>query len=370
MLLDKIKELLAEQPNIKAKEIAKRIGFDKKEVNAILYKHKESFFQNKEYCWCLNPSLVVTIDMFSGWVSSISFEEKLKGSASPLSSDCKKVIIEFPEDCQLLLETIVKLLAFCNQMTYKKKNVTLDFKNNLLLGYLSRVGFFDYLSSKVSILPERPSISKADTFRENSDKLMELRTIDVSNLDTSIPIHLKNSFVSHTSAQHSQSAFTVISELFSNVCDHSDSATPGLAALQMYASGPSGPHIQTIISDNGKGIIGTLRPVLATEDCYASLQEQFSPPSDENNALLIKWMFANGRISRSLEEGRGLGLKRSGDIAAKFNATISIRQENFEVTLIYRDGIMQDHKTSTGLATLYGTHICFDFLLTNLSSSR
>jgi hypothetical protein len=99
---------------------------------------------------------------------------------------------------------------------------------------------------------------------------------------------LKQSFVSLVGKnEYSQPAFTVISELFGNVRDHSKSEILGFAALQLYKG--KRPHIQTVVSDSGRGIIGTLRPIL--ESKYPKLARKFPLSNPEADALLLKEVF-------------------------------------------------------------------------------
>ena len=83
-----------------------------------------------------------------------------------------------------------------------------------------------------------------------------------------------------------------------------------------------------------------------------------------SDVLLVLEVFKKGRISQyGSDDGRGLGLKRSSDVAAKFNANISIRQENFELRLIYLEGKFSKYLYKLNMPVIKGTHICFDFLL-------
>jgi hypothetical protein len=75
-----------------------------------------------------------------------------------------------------------------------------------------------------------------------------------------------------------------------------------------------------------------------------------------------------GGFSRSDDDGRGLGLKRSAGLAEKFRAKISLRQETFELRINYVDGKVQ-FTHSLNLTKISGTHICFDFLLDGIDKS-
>lgn len=51
------------------------------------------------------------------------------------------------------------------------------------------------------------------------------------------------------------------------------------------------------------------------------------------------------------------------DVAANFNATVTVRQKNFELTMVYRDSQFNRSHRRTDMPTILGTHICFDFLI-------
>ncbi|MFZ2302286.1 MAG: ATP-binding protein [Gallionella sp.] len=225
------------------------------------------------------------------------------------------------------------------------------------------LGFFDHLDKDVTVLPNRPQTSAASAYKGNSEKLVEFGAIDPVSPDESIPKQLKESFVSLAGSNiYSQPAFTVLSELFGNVRDHSKSPIPGFVALQFYKKHGRHPaHIQTVISDSGKGIIGTLLPVLAKK--YPELLKEITKSDSPPEKLLLQKIFTQGEISQIDEEGRGLGLKRSIDAASEFGANIFVRQENCEAKFFYRNGKLKDFRFEENMPRILGTHICFDFLL-------
>ena len=63
-----------------------------------------------------------------------------------------------------------------------------------------------------------------------------------------------------TDSKYEAAASTVFGELIGNISEHSEYQLEGFAALQKYGGKRS--HIQTVISDGGKGISATLRPSL------------------------------------------------------------------------------------------------------------
>ena len=77
-----------------------------------------------------------------------------------------------------------------------------------------------------------------------------------------------------------QSPRHVLSELLQNVEEHSGAATPGFAGLQFYKKTN---HIQTVISDSGLGIVGTLMPVLSQR--YPELAMKIGTLLDDNRKI-------------------------------------------------------------------------------------
>lgn len=361
MMLTKIKNLLLKTPGVKAREIAKRLNLDRAKVSSLLHHHVEDFQQDSDYCWsCVNQQII--IEFPKGWVGCKEFEIALSKAGSVLESKATHIKFLIPESGYLLLEAIARLMALSNQLVMANKNVTIDFTQQYeTLKYVNRLGFFDYLDKKVEVLPNRPKTSTAKTYKENSDNLVELGEINPKNLDKSIPARFKDVFVKHAGEIYEQTAFTVISESYGNVRDHSESPIPGFIGLQFYRN-TSKPHIQTVISDSGKGILGTLKPIL--EEKYPEIANELYESELNSDVLLLKKVFTQGEITQKTEEeGRGLGLKSTTNAASKFNATIYVRQENCEVKFFYRHGKLSTFQHQFDMPTILGTHICFDFQL-------
>lgn len=359
-MLHKIKKLLELTPGLKAKEIAKNLGLDRHDINSFLHHNLEHFQKDANFCWYLsNQELTITFDQ-NTWVNCSQFEQALANSESPLESSYKSIVFVIPTGCNLLLESIARLMALSNQLVLDGKEVTINFRQSKTFTYVDRIGFFDHLNLAVHVLPERPKTSSAKRYNRNSDSLVELGIIDPKNLDESLPARLKEVFVGHAGSRYEQTAFTVISELLGNVRDHSLSPIPGFVGLQFYKNSPS-PHIQTVISDSGKGILGTLKPILDKK--YPDLAREIDDSKLDSDIFLLKKVLTQGQISQSEDEGHGLGLKRSSDAASKFNANISIRQERCELKLLFRQGKRTKFESKVGMPLIRGTHICFDFEL-------
>jgi len=353
-MLGKIKKLLKLEPNLKAREIARKLGFDRSEVSSLMHKNKNTIFcQNDEYEWSLVPD-ETEIVFDDHWVNCSSFEETL--SKADLYSS-QKIKFIFPANCKFLLECITRFLALCNQLNADQKEVTIDLSQNSdSSGYWNRVGFFDYLSEEVSVLPERPKSSTAKSRKGKSKNLVEFGAIDPKHDDRELVNQLADTFVALSSDSYQDPAFTIFSELIRNVKEHSESRLLGFAALQKYEGySGKGPHIQTVISDSGVGIAATLRPIL---------KRHYPKLSHLSDIELVKKAMSEGQISKhgsSAESGHGMGFKSSKEKAVKFNARYSVRQSNFSLEFHFKNGKLQPIIEQTDLAIISGTHICFDF---------
>lgn len=359
MMLAQIQALLEQKPGQKAKEIAAQLRKDKREINQILYAHDDVFVRDPDnHTWKLAE---LRIDLGSHcWLNAESFEKALLKAGSPLDSVSCRVTFVVGKECKILLEAMARLLAICNQLVDSDKAVSIDFTaSRSTLTYLNRAGFFDLLRSSVRILPNRPLVSAAVAYEGNNEALVELREIHHLHPDDNIPDLLGKSFVSCAGDQYDVAAHTVISELFGNVKEHSGATSAGFAGLQYYPGGKR-RHIQTVISDGGRGIAGTLMPIL--EGKYPKVAKKIAKSKLDHRIALLQEIFSKGGISQVNESGRGLGLKGSGTFAQKYNAVISVRQEDFELKIKYEGEDIQ-FVHCLGLATIAGTHICFDFLL-------
>ncbi|MHA7212272.1 hypothetical protein ACX83E_00250 [Burkholderia pseudomallei] len=355
----KIEAILDRKPGQKAKAIAAELRTDKTEVSRLLHAHKDIFVQDPEaFTWSL---AALRVDLGNhGWLGAEGFENALLTAGSPRDSTSTRVTFVVGEKCKILLEALARLLAISNQLASSGKVVSLDFSTSRsTLTYLNRIGFIDLLHNDVKILPKRPRVSAATAYEGNNDAVVELRAIDHEHPDDDIPSLLRKSFVACAGDQYNVAVHTVITELFGNVTEHSGATSAGFAGLQYYAGGKR-RHIQTVISDGGRGIVGTLMPIL--ERRYPPLARKIAESSMDSRVVLLQEVFSEGGISQVDASGRGLGLKRSGQCAHKYNALVSVRQETFELKIEHvGDEIRFSHRL--GLASIAGTHICFDFLL-------
>jgi hypothetical protein len=363
----KIIDLLTETPGLKGKEIAKKLrddknlSVDKKAVNSFLYHDKSGIFIERKNEWFLiDDTAVIQFDK-TGWITTADFESLLSEGGNIWSESIKTVKFNFC-DCSLLLGAIARLLALVNQLGSLGKQVTLDFtKCTQSFSYLCRVGLFEIINETVTVFPD---IQDYSCHYGKNTKVMEFVSIPSKTEQTDLPAKLKKSFIELAGEQYSNAAFGFIAEFVNNIIEHSQTPIPGVAALQVYGKGKNRTKVQTIFSDSGKGIIGTLRPVLAER--YPELHDKYPKDMDGSDIHLLKEVLQFGGVSGANDlnySGRGLGLKLSAKQAAKFDATICVRQDSFELTLKYIDGKLNDYSYCTDLTKLLGTHICFDFYL-------
>ncbi|WP_123035832.1 ATP-binding protein [Haliea alexandrii] len=351
--------ILTRTPGLKAKEIAKRLGVTRKEVNTFLHQNTDRYVKDDDYCWSSIGANEIEITLPGKWLTADDFESRLLRADDMDSSPGSLVRVVFTNRCKPMIDCTARLLSLANQCAHQGREVELDFSAaDSTFTYLDRAGFFDNLAPDVVVLPERPSESAAVRHRGNSDTLVEFGCVDPDIENDELINQLTEKFVARTTSDYLTAAYTVFSELIKNVAEHSETPIPGFAGLQRYQGNRE--HIQTVISDSGIGIASTLRPSL--REHYPHLFTQFGQSSLESDMGLVAEVMSKGEISRS-GGANGLGFKSSREQAVKFNVLFSVRQENFCLKLLYENGALVDIKRETGLRKLLGTHICFDFFL-------
>lgn len=357
----KIVDILAANPGMKGRDIARKLGVEKKTVNSLLYNDDSGLFFVKENGWYLNSKDVVIKLNKEGWLTTKDFESLLCESCDLWGNSVESIKFEF-NGCAILLGAIARILSLVNQLAIEGKRVTLDFTEcTQSFTYLCRVGLFETLDDSVEVIPELQDYS---CHYGQSNKVMEFVSIESKTQQTDLPSKLKKSFIDLAGQQHANSAFAFISEFINNIIEHSHTPIPGVAALQVYGRGNSRKKVQTVFSDSGRGIVGTLRPVL--DQRYPKLAEKYSQNKPYSDIFLLKEVLVRGGISGANDpeySGRGLGLKVGAKQAAKFDATVRVRQETYELVLRYRNGVLDSDEFRTNLMKMNGTHICFDFFL-------
>ena len=368
-MLSEIKQILSATPGLKGREIAKKlIGVDRKSVNSFLSKNLDTFYQDKSYCWYLREQQRYELLLPSNkWINQYDFERALQKSCDPFEPNIVEVMVKIPEKCSLMLISISRLLALLNQLALTKKQVSVDLTNCASTqSFLDRAGFFELLDESISVLPSRPttSNSRAAKYKDGSETLVEFGEVTPNSTKDqlrSLIVQLGKRFVSHTSDTYHQVIMTVFGEMIQNVKEHSSSEISGFAALQKYSPPNSAMHIQTVISDSGKGVVDTLRETLSTN--HPNLAKKYTDNGTESDIALVEHVFSKGEVSRKSEEGRGLGFKSSREHASKQSAILIIRQKHFSIELTYKSGKLIDTNVLRDLAPIQGTHLCFDFII-------
>jgi len=360
-MIVEIQQILVKSPGLKGREIARKLGLEKKKVNSFLDKNRDTFNQDEDYCWFNidNDSIVIEFD--PSWIDSYLFEQTLLPYPDLFSIHEKSIKFVIPKGCKLLLISIAKFLSLVNQLSARGIDVVIDLsdcKNTRT--YFSRTGFFEHLDECITVVPDRPSESLAELYKGNSDSLVEFGTIDPNDKNKPLIIELGKAFVKQSDDCYSTAALTVFSEMIGNVSEHSEADIDGFAALQYYSPPHKANHIQTVISDSGLGVTNTLRSSL--EENYPLLYSKYGYADTESDIGLVTEVFTKGNISR-YGGARGLGFKSSREQATKFDANLSIRQDEFSIELIYRNGQFIDSKVERNLSRIHGTHICFDFIV-------
>jgi hypothetical protein len=290
------------------------------------------------------------------WTDASVFENALR-RFSGLHEKSGGVTIRIPKNCKVMVDAAVRILSLVNQLDNTGRPVTLVFEEGEAgaMGYLNRIGFFDHLAFNILTIPERPVVSGAVLFAGNNPGVVELATINLSNRDESLPTRLADSLEVASGLRRDreklgQTGFTVFAELIGNIFEHSSTQLSGFAGLQVYSKGG---RARVVVSDSGVGILEHLRPTLKSK--------KLATLSDTN---LIVEMFRQG-IS-SLGADRGCGLKRSAEAAIKYSADLDVRLPTCSVRLVpSTDGYHPNMAYClSGLPLIWGTHICFDFLLT------
>ena len=368
-MINEIKQVLKETPGLKGREIAKKLDKDRKEVNSYLSRHNDGLYQDKnDFKWYLRAINTVEWHLgCSSWLTCEGFEQSYSEIGNLIDSEESNIMVRLPEGFRVLLIAGARLISLINYLNYLGKNVTLDFELcKGSMGYLDRLGFFDHIHSDIEILPNRPTTSRAKRYKGNSYNLVEIGDIDLNSFNDELPEELTAAFTNHTGESYYMAAFTVFSELIGNVQEHSETSIPGFAALQFYEGKNShDSHIQTVISDHGLGLSNTLKENLHKH--YPKLASTMDLDCVASDLKLITKALTDGKLSRFGHnpdgEARGLGLKRSQDYALKYNAEITVRQENLMVKLFFGDGKLIRSNHRTDLEFLAGTHVCFDFIL-------
>ena len=292
------------------------------------------------------------------WVDASKLEGAIRVAGHPHDPGVYETLIRFPIGCKLMIDAAIRLLSLVNQLAFATRRVRLDFEEGETgtMGYLNRVGFFDYLDPSVDVTPARPAYSGAELYRSGNTGLVEIAQINKDVRDKTLPARLTKALMRSCgrradAAELEGAAWTIFAELIDNIFSHSQSPLDGYAALQSYQRGE---RLTVAVSDSGVGIMETLRP---------SLQNEFPRLTTLSDVELLVEVFRQG-LSRHGTD-RGCGLKGSAAKAMKFRADLDVRLPNQRVLLSPARGAYQANTAHCyeQLPLIWGTHIGFVFNL-------
>lgn len=292
------------------------------------------------------------------WINASRFERALRNSCGPHDPNTFEVTFEFPSGCKIMVDAAIRVLSLVNQLASTTRRVHLNFEEGEAgtMGYLNRMGFFDYLADGVEVLPSRPFYSAAELHHGGNAALLEIARISKDARDEQLPTRLTEVLMQscHARADASElrgAAWTIFAELIDNIFSHSRTELDGYAALQVYSRRD---RLSVAVSDSGLGIMETLRPALSAE---------FSNMVGLSDTELLIEVFRQG-LSRHGRD-RGCGLKGSAAKAIKFNATLDVRLPTQRVLLTPARGAYEANTADCyeGLPLVWGTHIAFGFRL-------
>jgi len=222
------------------------------------------------------------------------------------------------------------------------------------------MGFFEHLAREVDVRPERPIISGAMIYGGGNRELVEIHEVppgdqqSIRDLPLLLAGSLKQSLRDQPDADTIQNHLaTVLSEVLDNVYQHSDTRLSGFVALQPYKNA-SQPKVMLAISDCGLGIPRTLRE--AQPNTFQSMTE---------TEIIVK-VFQEGLSRFGAGSGRGGGLHRCAAIALRYGADLYVRVPMAIVRLVPGREGYQENKAycHDNAPLLWGTHLCFEFQLT------
>ena len=124
-LQDLIFNVLSKHPNLTGREIAKKLGIERREVNSFLDKNRGAFHQDENYKW-ENKEQNIVIIFPSGWINAEKYELILKGYSNLFNA--KNIVkFVFEPETKFLLESIARFLALSNQLFNHGVRVVIDF---------------------------------------------------------------------------------------------------------------------------------------------------------------------------------------------------------------------------------------------------
>jgi hypothetical protein len=301
-----------------------------------------------------------TILLPSSWVNALALDYSLASQSFVHGCSAFDIELVFPVGCKIMVDAGTRLLSLVNQAAHCSKRIRVNFEEGAsgTMGYLDRMGFFDYLDSNISVLPSRPTTNFFTNHRQHR-ALVEFARILPSVKDDNLPGQLAqrvarggNLMSEERAKKLEYAAWHVFAELIQNIHRHAEAAIDGYAAMQIYNNPRRGRRAIVSVSDSGKGMFTTLRAALANRDA------RIAALTDAD--LLLK-MVTEG-VSRFGAEN-GCGICSSAQKALAFDAQLDFRLYDSGLTLIPTAGQFALAQHRVQQSPIWGTHIAFDFRL-------
>lgn len=299
------------------------------------------------------------VDLPPYWVFSEQLESLLI-RWNPHGSQQSSYEITIPAACKLPIQTALILVSLINQLVNCGVRVVLEFESTQgAYGYLSRMAFFECLESTVEVLPKRPSVSGAMKYGGGNPEIVEIHEVPLgrSSEANRLPVLLSHSLREVLEGRHDAQTIevhvgTVLTEVLDNIYQHSQTPLPGLVALQPYKRASK---VILAVSDSGHGISTTLR------DAAKGKLERMT-----ESEIIVK-VFQEGLSRFGPHTGRGSGLVRCAQIALRYGAELNVRVPTSVVRLVPANGTYGQNTAvcQDGAPLVWGTHLCFEFQLTN-----
>jgi len=212
----------------------------------------------------------------SGWYDAGQLDGRLSQS---IRFD-QGLAVHFGQETKLTIAACVRLLTYADAFVSRGLPVELhDLANWGLGSYLDRIGVFDQLGPQVSLMGLAPG-GLAQSRRGQSHGLEEIVRVAPSGpMDKGVVARLAGKLAACATPDLREAlenaAFLYFGELIDNVRNHSQSVTPGYAALQVYTPRTGSRRmVEVVVADAGAGILGTLRPVLLARSPLGQLDDQ------------------------------------------------------------------------------------------------
>jgi hypothetical protein len=299
------------------------------------------------------------VQLVGNWLDASDVDAAVGRAGHSFVADAEGTVITIPVGCNLLIDGAIRLLAYANQFSGRGIAIQLVFQDGLAgtMGYLDRMGFFDQLAPGVEVWPDRPAVSGAVVYQGWNDGLVEIGAINEEGDRYALLDKLVDALRTTCGGRPDFDSFeaamaTILSELVDNVYEHGGTGVTGYAALQRY---PRSNTVRVVVSDDGHGLMETIRPALEARDKrYRAV---------EDVELLVE-MFRDG-LSRLDDAKRGNGLKGCAARAIQFKAKLEVRLKTQNVLLVPSGTSYVPNKAymSTNLAEMAGTHLSFIFSL-------